>query len=128
MPPSLAQACSVSLQTYSPSTQGKAVAAKANDLNWNGEEKILLPTIGVLTELPWRRVLRRHHRRHAQLHLVCEKIMLVQYDNGDCTNRKHARLKDKIDDRGVDTFRSKAKELLGEKFEEAEPFQVCEQY
>jgi sulfite reductase (NADPH) hemoprotein beta-component len=36
--------------------------------------------------------------------------MLVQRDNGDRTNRKHTRLKNTIDDRGVDIFRSKAEE------------------
>ncbi|KAI9723963.1 MAG: hypothetical protein M1812_000681 [Candelaria pacifica] len=55
-------------------------------------------------------------------HLACEKIMLVQRDHGDRTNRKHARLKYTIDDMGVDDFRSKVEERLGEKFEEPRPF------
>jgi len=57
-----------------------------------------------------------------QTHIVCEKIMLVQRDNGDRKNRKHARLKYTIDDMGVDVFRGKVEELWGQKFEEATPF------
>lgn len=57
-----------------------------------------------------------------QIHLVCEKIMLVQRDNGDRGNRKHARLKYTVDDMGVDVFRSKVEELWGQKFEDAMPF------
>ncbi|KAL8862160.1 MAG: hypothetical protein Q9178_001616 [Gyalolechia marmorata] len=59
----------------------------------------------------------------SQIHLVCEKIMLVQRDHGDRQNRKHARLKYTIDDMGVDTFRSKVEELLGAKFEDPRPFE-----
>ena len=57
------------------------------------------------------------------VHFVCEKIMLVQRDNGDRKNRKHARLKYTIDDMGVDVFRSKVEDLLGYQFEEARPFE-----
>ena len=57
-----------------------------------------------------------------QVHLVCEKIMLVQRDNGDRKNRKHARLKYTIDDMGVDVFRSKVEELLGRPLEPARKF------
>jgi sulfite reductase (NADPH) hemoprotein beta-component len=56
------------------------------------------------------------------VHLVCEKIMLVQRDNGDRTNRKHARLKYTIDDMGLDVFRGKVEELLDDKFGEPKPF------
>ncbi|KAJ9090910.1 hypothetical protein QFC19_009334, partial [Naganishia cerealis] len=59
-----------------------------------------------------------------EVHIACEKIMLVQRDNGDRTNRKHARLKYTIDDMGVDVFRGKVEELLGHKFEEARPFEI----
>ncbi|KAL8697782.1 MAG: hypothetical protein Q9224_002145 [Gallowayella concinna] len=59
----------------------------------------------------------------SQVHLACEKIMLVQRDHGDRTNRKHARLKYTIDDMGVDVFRSKVEELLEAKFESARPFE-----
>jgi sulfite reductase (NADPH) hemoprotein beta-component len=47
-----------------------------------------------------------------QVHLVCEKIMLVQRDNGDRKNRKHARLKYTMDDMGNEVFKSKVQELL----------------
>lgn len=53
-----------------------------------------------------------------KIHFVCEKIMLVQRDNGDRSNRKHARLKYTIDDMGVDVFRSKVEDGLGYQFEE----------
>ena len=57
-----------------------------------------------------------------QAHIVCEKIMLVQRDNGDRTNRKHARLKYTIDDMGVDVFRGKVEELWGRRFGEQRAF------
>ncbi|KAK6384560.1 sulfite reductase (NADPH) hemoprotein, beta-component [Exophiala oligosperma] len=58
-------------------------------------------------------------------HLVCEKIMLVQRDNGDRKNRKHARLKYTMDDMGNEVFKSKVQELLdplGIKFDTPRPF------
>lgn len=58
-----------------------------------------------------------------KVHIVCEKIMLVQRDNGDRKNRKHARLKYTIDDMGVDVFRGKVEALLGYKFEEPRAFE-----
>ncbi|KAK5165449.1 Sulfite reductase [NADPH] subunit beta [Saxophila tyrrhenica] len=57
-----------------------------------------------------------------EVHLVCEKIMLVQKDNGDRKNRKHARLKYTIDDMGVDVFKGKVEELWGRKFGDEKPF------
>nr|POE51861.1 sulfite reductase [nadph] subunit beta [Quercus suber] len=56
------------------------------------------------------------------VHIVCEKIMLVQRDNGDRKNRKHARLKYTIDDMGLDVFRSEVEKLWENKFEEPKPF------
>lgn len=58
-----------------------------------------------------------------KVHIVCEKIMFVQRDNGDRKNRKHARLKYTIDDMGVDVFRGKVEALLGYKFEEPRAFE-----
>lgn len=58
-----------------------------------------------------------------RVHIVCEKIMLVQRDNGDRKNRKHARLKYTIDDMGVDIFRQKVEELLEYKFEKPRHFE-----
>lgn len=58
----------------------------------------------------------------SEVHIVCEKIMLVQRDNGDRKNRKHARLKYTIDDMGLDVFRGKVEELWESKFEEPRRF------
>ncbi|KAH7322943.1 sulfite reductase beta subunit [Stachybotrys elegans] len=58
-----------------------------------------------------------------EVHIACEKIMLVQRDHGDRKNRKHARLKYTIDDMGVDVFRGKVEELWGKKFEQEKPFE-----
>ena len=58
-----------------------------------------------------------------KVHYACEKVMLVQRDNGDRTNRKHARLKYTIDDMGVDIFRSKVEDLLEYSFERARAFE-----
>ncbi|KAK4218643.1 hypothetical protein QBC37DRAFT_190438 [Rhypophila decipiens] len=58
----------------------------------------------------------------AQVHIACEKVMLVQRDHGDRKNRKHARLKYTIDDMGVDVFRSKVEDLWGQKFGEPKPY------
>ncbi|KAI9728229.1 MAG: hypothetical protein M1828_004690 [Chrysothrix sp. TS-e1954] len=57
-----------------------------------------------------------------QTHIVCEKVMLVQKDHGDRTNRKHARLKYTMDDMGVDVFKGKVEELWGRSFEASKPF------
>lgn len=61
--------------------------------------------------------------RTEDIHIACEKIMLVQRDNGDRKNRKHARLKYTIDDMGVDVFRGKVEELWGKKFEPERAFE-----
>lgn len=58
-----------------------------------------------------------------RVHVVCEKIMLVQRDYGDRKNRKHARLKYTIDDMGVNVFRQEVEKLLEYKFEEPRPFE-----
>jgi len=57
-----------------------------------------------------------------KVHFACEKIMLVQRDNGDRKNRKHARLKYTIDDMGLDVFKGQVEELLGWNFEEPRQF------
>ncbi|KAK5628049.1 hypothetical protein RRF57_003764 [Xylaria bambusicola] len=57
-----------------------------------------------------------------EVHIACEKIMLVQRDYGDRKNRKHARLKYTIDDLGVGVFRSKVEALWGNAFERERPF------
>ncbi len=44
---------------------------------------------------------------------VAEKVVLVQKDNGDRQNRKHARLKYTIDTHGLDWFKSELNKYLG---------------
>jgi sulfite reductase (NADPH) hemoprotein beta-component len=44
---------------------------------------------------------------------VAEKVVAIQRDFGDRSNRKHARLKYTIDDRGLDWFKSELNERLG---------------
>ncbi|PNP41242.1 hypothetical protein TGAMA5MH_07113 [Trichoderma gamsii] len=58
-----------------------------------------------------------------QIHLACEKIMLVQRDFGDRKNRKHARLKYTIDDMGVEVFKGKVEALWGQKFDTPRAFE-----
>ncbi|KAI9290890.1 sulfite reductase [NADPH] beta subunit [Neoconidiobolus thromboides FSU 785] len=48
---------------------------------------------------------------------VAEKVLLVQRDFGDRTNRKHARLKYTIEDRGINWFRNEVEDRLGYKLE-----------
>jgi sulfite reductase (NADPH) hemoprotein beta-component len=57
-----------------------------------------------------------------QVHIACEKVMLVQRDNGDRKNRKHARLKYTVDDMGVEVFKSKVEDLWQQKFGEPKSF------
>ncbi|MEY4940304.1 MAG: hypothetical protein RIQ93_2039 [Verrucomicrobiota bacterium] len=47
---------------------------------------------------------------------VAEKIVLVQRDYGDRTDRKHARLKYTIEDRGLAWFRDEVEKRLGYRF------------
>lgn len=53
---------------------------------------------------------------------VAEKIVMVQRDFGDRTNRKHARLKYTIADRGLDWFRAEVEKRLGYALEPARPY------
>lgn len=57
-----------------------------------------------------------------QVHMACEKVMLVQRDHGDRKNRKHARLKYTVDDMGVDVFREKVEEMWEQKFQKPRVF------
>lgn len=57
-----------------------------------------------------------------EVHIACEKVMLVQRDFGDRKNRKHARLKYTIDDLGVDVFKGKVEEYWGKAFEPPRAF------
>ncbi|KAJ3235064.1 hypothetical protein HDU78_005500 [Chytriomyces hyalinus] len=53
---------------------------------------------------------------------VGEKVVTVQRDFGDRTNRKHARMKYTIDDRGIDWFRGEVENRLGYKMQPARPY------
>jgi sulfite reductase (NADPH) hemoprotein beta-component len=53
---------------------------------------------------------------------VAEKVVLVQRDFGDRANRKHARLKYTIEDRGIDWFRTEVERRLGYALQPARPF------
>jgi len=53
---------------------------------------------------------------------VAEAIVTTQRDYGDRTNRKHARLKYTIDDRGVEWFRDEVEKRSGVGFEEARKY------
>ncbi|MEL0083439.1 MAG: NADPH-dependent assimilatory sulfite reductase hemoprotein subunit [Gammaproteobacteria bacterium] len=53
---------------------------------------------------------------------VAEKVVCVQRDYGDRSNRKHARLKYTIDDRGIDWFTAELENYLGWKLQPAREF------
>ncbi|MGH6899958.1 MAG: NADPH-dependent assimilatory sulfite reductase hemoprotein subunit [Geminicoccaceae bacterium] len=53
---------------------------------------------------------------------VAEKVVLVQRDFGDRANRKHARLKYTIEDRGIAWFRAEVERRLGYPLEAPRPF------
>ncbi|KAJ2636034.1 Sulfite reductase [NADPH] subunit beta [Coemansia sp. RSA 1286] len=57
--------------------------------------------------------------------IVAEKVMLVQRDHGDRTNRKHARLKYTVDDHGMTWWREQVEERLGFKMEDPRPYQFA---
>ncbi|MBK1791749.1 NADPH-dependent assimilatory sulfite reductase hemoprotein subunit [Persicirhabdus sediminis] len=54
---------------------------------------------------------------------VAEKVVLVQRDFGDRTDRKHSRLKYTVEDMGADGFLAKLNEYLGYDLEPARPFE-----
>jgi len=53
---------------------------------------------------------------------IAEAVVTVQRDWGDRANRKHARLKYTIEDRGLDAFRAEVERRAGVKLEAAKPF------
>lgn len=53
---------------------------------------------------------------------VAEKVVTVQRDFGDRTNRKHARLKYTIEDRGLKWFKAEMERRLGYALEPPRPF------
>ena len=58
----------------------------------------------------------------AQVVDVAEKVVIVQRDYGDRSDRTHARLKYTIEDRGIDWFRSQVESHLGYKLGAVRPF------
>jgi sulfite reductase (NADPH) hemoprotein beta-component len=61
------------------------------------------------------------------LEAVTKAVLTVHRDFGDRTNRKHARLKYVIAERGVDWFRREVEQRLGFKLEPARPFRFTRQ-
>jgi sulfite reductase (NADPH) hemoprotein beta-component len=59
----------------------------------------------------------------AQVQAVGEAVLTTQRDNGDRTNRKHARLKYTIEDKGVAWFRGEVEKRSGVTFQPARPFE-----
>lgn len=59
-----------------------------------------------------------------QVHLVCEKIMLVQRDHGNRKDRKNARLKYTVDTLGVEVYKEKVEELWGQKFQPERAYEI----
>ena len=54
---------------------------------------------------------------------VAEKVLTVQRDWGNRTNRKRARLKYTVEDRGLDAYRSEVEKRLGYKLGEPRPYE-----
>ena len=57
-----------------------------------------------------------------KVNAVGEAVLTTQRDYGDRTNRKHARLKYTIEDRGVDWFKAQVEKRSGVTFAPARPF------
>jgi sulfite reductase (NADPH) hemoprotein beta-component len=53
---------------------------------------------------------------------VAEAVCTIQRDWGDRSNRKHARLKYTLDDRGADAFRAEIARRAGKPLEQARPY------
>lgn len=53
---------------------------------------------------------------------VAEAVVTTQRDWGDRTNRKRARLKYTIDDRGLEAFRAEVERRIGKRFDDPRPF------
>ena len=61
------------------------------------------------------------------LEAVAKAVLTVHRDFGDRTNRKHARLKYVLEERGVDWFRQEVERRAGITLEAARPFQFTRQ-
>ena len=65
--------------------------------------------------------------RPEHLEAMAKAILTIHRDFGDRTNRKHARLKYVLDERGVDWCRAEVEKRTGVKLEPARPFQFTKQ-
>jgi sulfite reductase (NADPH) hemoprotein beta-component len=57
-----------------------------------------------------------------KVNAVGHAVLITQRDYGDRTNRRHARLKYTIEDRGLAWFKAEVERLSGVRFQEARPF------
>jgi sulfite reductase (NADPH) hemoprotein beta-component len=57
-----------------------------------------------------------------QLEAAAKAVLTIHRDFGDRTNRKHARLKYILEERGVEWFRTELEQRIGTKLEPARPF------
>ncbi|MDB6108554.1 MAG: nitrite and sulphite reductase 4Fe-4S region, partial [Pedosphaera sp.] len=62
-----------------------------------------------------------------QLVAVSQAVLKVHRDFGDRTNRKHARLKYVLEEKGVEWFRNELEDRLGFKLQAARPYQFTKQ-
>lgn len=62
-----------------------------------------------------------------QLEALAKAVLGIHRDYGDRTNRKHARLKYVIAERGVEWFRSELERRIGTRLEPASPFEFTRQ-
>jgi sulfite reductase (NADPH) hemoprotein beta-component len=58
-----------------------------------------------------------------QVPIVAEHVVKIQRDHGDRANRKHARFKYTIDDRGIDWFKTELNSRMGFDLEPARPYE-----
>jgi len=65
--------------------------------------------------------------RPEHLEAMAKAILTIHRDFGDRTNRKHARLKYVLDERGVDWCRAEVEKRTGVKLEPARPFHFTKQ-
>lgn len=65
--------------------------------------------------------------RPEQVEAAAKAVLTIHRDFGDRTNRKHARLKYVIAERGVDWFRTEVESRAGLKIEPARPFEFTRQ-
>src|SRR5437016_7979736 len=61
------------------------------------------------------------------LEAVAKAVITIHRDFGDRTNRKHARLKYVLEDRGVEWFRLEVEQRMGIRLQPARPFQFTKQ-